>query len=157
MEKPILSVRSSQLQKNAKEMTDLIFSRRLGEVRPYREKLHPLEKRFLIDAHVNFRRQQNERGIATEDINWGQMDWSNITRQFNNTFHRRILAGEMVERPARTEGGLRSARPRIPEIVTMTGMPPRDDKRKGGKKQGGGKEEKNGGKEGDDKDEGGKK
>ena len=65
------------------------------------------------------------------------MDWAQVTREFNKHFQGRILQGDSTRRPARTEGGLRSARPRIPEIVSLTGIAPRakekgKDEKKGG-------------------------
>ena len=75
------------------------------------------------------------------------MDWAQVTREFNKHFQGRILQGDSARRPARTEGGLRSARPRIPEIVSLTGIAPRaKEKGKNEKKGGTGKEEEKKGK-----------
>ena len=89
------------------------------------------------------------------------MDWAQVTREFNKHFQGRILQGDSTRRPARTEGGLRSARPRIPEIVSLTGIAPRakekgKDEKKGGtekedEKKGKGKGEKQGEKVNQDK------
>ena len=85
-------------------------------------------------------------------VDWSLMDWAQVTRAFNMNFQGRLLPGDSTVRPQRTEGGLRSARPRIPEIVSLTGIAPREKGKKKEKKekgeQKGGKETEKGGKKG---------
>ncbi len=109
----------------------------------------PLEKRFLIDVHRRFTLAQQAQYGAHHQVDYGLMDWGEVTREFNNNFQDRVLPGETFPRPTRTEGSLRSARPRIPEIVNLTGIAARKSEEKKGAKKGG--------KKGDGKDEAGKR
>jgi len=96
--------------------------------------------------------QQAQHG-QHHQVDYGLMDWAEVTREFNNNFQGRLLPGETLPRPMRTESALRSARPRIPEIVALTGIAARkNEEKKGGKKEG-----KKRGKKEDEKDEAGKR
>lgn len=80
--------------------------------------------------------QQAQHG-RHQQVDWGLMDWDEVTREFNNNFNNHLLPGETVPRPMRTEGSLRSARPRIAEIVALTGITARKPEERKGAKKGG--------------------
>lgn len=131
----------------------MLDRRNLGRARPHRLPLLPLEKRFLIDVHRRFKLAQQAQHGRHQEVDYGLMDWTEVTREFNNNFNNRLLPGETFPRPTRTEGALRSARPRIAEIVAMTGITARKNEGKKGVKEGGKKR----GKKEDGKDEPGKR
>jgi hypothetical protein len=131
----------------------MISSRNLGPARPHRIPLLPLEKRFLIDVHRRFMLGQQAQHGPQHQVDYSLMDWAEVTREFNNNFENRLLPGEIFRRPMRTESALRSARPRIPEIVALTGITARKVKGKKGGKKGGTKR----GKKEDGEDEAGKR
>jgi len=127
--------------------------RNLGPARPHRLPLLPLEKRFLVDVHRRFTLAQQAQHGGHHQVDYGLMDWAEVTREFNNSFEDRLLPGETLQRPMRTESALRSARPRIPEIVALTGITARKIEEKKGAKKGGKKR----GKIEDEKDEASKR
>jgi hypothetical protein len=131
----------------------MISRRNLGPARPHRIPLLPLEKRFLIDVHRRFMLGQQAQYGPHHQVDYSLMDWAEVTREFNNNFKNRLLPGETFRRPMRTESALRSARPRIPEIVALTGIAAR----KSGGKKGGKKGGKQRGKKEDGKDEASKR
>lgn len=132
---------------------DMITRRNLGPARPHRIPLLPLEKRFLIDVHRRFMLGQQAQHGPHHQVDYSQMDWAEVTREFNNNFENRLLPGETFPRPMRTESALRSARPRIPAIVALTGITARKTEDKKGAKKGGKKK----GKKEEGKDEAGKR
>ena len=82
-----------------------------------------MEKRLLIDAVKGFERQRKAGGQA---VNWNDMDWHKVTRDYNAAFRGRRLPGSREPRPERTYHSLITERNRLKEITDLTGGAPRD-------------------------------
>lgn len=59
---------------------------------PERHQLHPLEKQWLIDAHIEYIISQRENLINSR-IPWQDMDWELTARHFNARFEGEYLSG----------------------------------------------------------------
>ena len=118
-----------------------VLRRTLGAAREERVRFHPREIRFLIHAHRNHLLEARARGKAT--VEWNEMDWERIAREFNEGFAGRNLYGDPngPVRPRRTAGALRSVRARVPEIIAMTGITPRPAKEMKKRVEGDGEDE----------------
>ncbi|MCJ1454556.1 hypothetical protein MMC28_004909 [Mycoblastus sanguinarius] len=105
-----------------------LFRRQFGLARPPRIAYQPSERQWLTNRHRQYEQQRIAAGDNPGQVDWTQMDWNQITADFNSTFAGRLVPGSSVIRPTRTRESLRSDRSRIPAICQMTGLTLRSER-----------------------------
>ncbi|MCJ1231789.1 hypothetical protein MMC12_008468 [Toensbergia leucococca] len=85
------------------------------------------ERRFLLDAHIEY--QEKSLAAGAKNVDWKKFDWTRLTKEFNQKFKGQILPTSSKPRPARTKASLLTERSRLEEITDMTGGFKRKDRK----------------------------